>query len=334
MEAPRTQKPAAKPAATRTPQIFVNEPPGARPVDSAKLFYVLYQDAVPGIESGTIDVARTIAEIRRQRTLPEYGMLDFENPYSHVLKTGPSHPLHATVVRSMIETIRAVRRHYPNTKWTYWGFPEIPFWVDGTTAATWATATPDAREAARRKAVASHRALLLECDWISPWAYDHYENKTAGSAANLELERKGNEAWIAAKISIVRDIFTQAGRPVPPIIPCVSLLFAPGGRSPNDGVVPINEFRSDLIDPLLAANVDGIALWTPLIYFTRVASMNERDVPDGSVLKARQWIASNLRNGQNPMDWSTSQKRNDELAHTLLTQYVKVIADAAAKRPR
>ena len=329
-------KPAVRPiVASPAPQgiaILVNEPPASRPIEPAKLFYVLYQDAVPGSKDGTIDIARTISEIKRQRTLPEYGMLDFEDPFCAVLKRGPSHPLHATVVRSMIDTIRAVRTNFPATKWTYWGFPEIPFWLDGIKGTDWATSPEELRSAARRDAVLSHRELFLECDWISPWAYDLFQRRSAPSSAVAQAEANGAKAWFAAKVAITREVFIEANRPIPPIIPCVSLLYAPGGRAAPDQVIPMEEFRSDLIDPLLALPIDGIALWTPLAYFTRLASMNTSDVKDGSVVKARAWVQRNLREGREPPRWSAEQRTNDGLATDLIQRYVRGMAESAGRR--
>ena len=322
--------PSHKPT-QRKLEILVNEPPNRTPIESAGLFFVLYQDAVPGSKDGTIDVARTVSEIRRQASLPKFGMLDFEDPFTEVLRKGSTHPLHRTVVDSMIETIRAVRKAFPATKWAFWGFPEIPFWLDGVTGKDWATASDSQRDCAMRDAMQSHRELLLECDWVAPWAYDLFELRSAGSAALAHTESAGAVAWFKAKVTIARSTFAEARRPAPPIIPCISLLYAPGGRAPSSALIPIEEFRSDLVEPILAMPVDGIALWTPLAYFSRLASKDASETGEGDVAKSRDWIRKHLRDGREPAEWTAEQRSNDGLAHALLARYVRAIADSAAR---
>ena len=324
---PASSRVSATPNATGL--ILSNDSPGGLTPRGATGFFVLYQDAVPGASSGSIDVARTIAAIRRERSLPEYGMLDFEDPYSEVLKAGASHPLHEKVVRTLVETMRAVRREFPRTKWTYWGFPEAPFWIGKDSESTWATATPAERDAATRRAVLGNRDVLVECDWVSPWAYDLYDARTAPKPEYARGESEGTRAWIEAKIAITRACFTDAKRAARPIIPCVSPLYGPGGRATADDPVPLVEFRLDLIDPIVRARVDGVALWSPLRYFVEEASSPASGIATTTTTEKRRWVRVHLLGGSEPRDWKNAKPMAESRSAEFVQRYIDAIASSA-----
>ena len=89
---------------------------------SAQQFFILYQGCDPqSFKSGVIDIPAVLMAIQKQTggQLPEWCMLDFEDPFNADLQKSPTAPECKRALNSMIETIKAVKKIYPNTKWSY-----------------------------------------------------------------------------------------------------------------------------------------------------------------------------------------------------------------------
>lgn len=263
-KAPKT--PVA-PAATQLPAILYNEylrPSGDRYEGSSAPYIVIYQQEDPGAESGRIDPTRVVSAARRllaENPGTRWGMLDFEEPYNDILLAGPSDPRYGAARASMIETVRAVKREFPQVRWTYYGMPRLPYWTDGR---DWSRHTADQRRALFEKAWTSYGPILNELDWIQPTVYDKYERARGFPLNSREAGDAAERAFRTAHVEVVREWFRRTGQAQRPLYPVVTPWFLGTDKSTPYRAIPMGELRADQVDPLVEAGVDGISVWSSM----------------------------------------------------------------------
>lgn len=268
----------------------------------ASPFTIQYQTAVIGTGADARIDARALVEAVRTRlagTRPRWGMLDFESPFTERLASGPDSRECAEAVQTLVEAMRAVRAEFPETRWSYYNAPTVPYWFEGK---NWETAPPEVRVRMLDRLYKVYAPIVSELDWVSTSLYPVYDpakQPVDQGAANIISGR----AWRTNAVGLAR-ILAQ-GKPV---IPTISPLWMPGGFAMAGSRVSHERFMTDLVNPLLDAKVDGFALWTGADYF--IHTVANGDPASGSAEKGygasvmRDAVAHDYLDGQAPPNWN------------------------------
>ena len=273
-----TTGPVLPPAVVSFPIIFDNGPTSAfvSPIDTAQRYLIVYQSDFSTDDPAThtdvdINVNAVIAAIGRKVSAsgsPQWGVLDIENPFDEVLKAGPSDARFDSAVASLVNTIRAVRVAYPQTKWTYYGFPRVPYWLG---VKDWGGITPEVREANYVQFARNYEPVMAEMDWFMPSLYDVYER--ARAMPNSASVREVAEAeYRKACICVISRWFDRASVVARPIIPVVSPWFQPGGVATSYQAIPMDEFCAEQVRPAIEAGANGMAVWGEMGFFLKMAT--------------------------------------------------------------
>ncbi|MBM4006030.1 MAG: hypothetical protein FJ292_00450 [Planctomycetes bacterium] len=256
---------------------------------------LIYQYCSPDSKStGNIDVGAVLMCIDRltQGDPPAWGMLDFEYRFTDRMQAGVggAGAIHAR--DEMIRLIRAVRAAFPKTRWTFYGVPFLPYWLDHR---SWLDATDDRKRTEMMQCAEMYGPIVAECDWVSPSIYPVYDPSMFDAPQRAGVRRAGI-AWRSAQIGFARLL--ARGKPV---IPTISPVWQPGGLAPSGRVVPPDQFVDDQVRPALAAGASGVAIWTS--YDRLIAAACEERPESPSVEFPRANLASSLLGGAVPEDW-------------------------------
>jgi hypothetical protein len=268
--------PAAEAPSPLTPVILYEE---ALDLDGltalAKLggqkYFVVYQNnADPDAQrKGVIDpakVARHVASMYGDA--PEgWGVLDFEDPFDALLQKDPTSARAQSAIKSMVETIRVLKRVFPGVRWTYYGMPGLLYYLpDGT----WSTASAGSKAAEISRQLDAYGPILSECDWLSPCVY-----YTVGDAGHARMApqsiRDATRAWVAGRTAMCVRFAANRGRPVP-VIPFASPLYMPGGGARAFSVIPVEVLIEDILSPMVQGGANGVCMWTGATNFIGIAT--------------------------------------------------------------
>lgn len=250
-------------------------PDGTRMADvrgiSATKYTMVYQNIAP--DRGVHGIATPSAVIQYLRdTLPSgfrgWGVFDFEGAFGRNIDKGPDDPDHRRTVDSLVQLIRSVKREWPESRWTFWGYPTVRYWIhdSGEQSASWASASAAQKARELERAVRNFRVLANEVDWLTPWIYDVYPlEKLEGSSSRLGTI-KAQQQWARAKVNAARRCSDARIAGVVPVIPMFCPIFAPGGTSTTPAFVPIKEFVGEALKPAIEEGVDGLATWNGFRY--------------------------------------------------------------------
>jgi len=284
---------------------------------SAKQFFILYQGCDPqSLKSGVIDIPSVLIAIQKQTggQLPEWGMLDFEDPFNSDLQKEPSSLECKRALNSMIETVRAVKKNYPNTKWSFYGVPWLPYWMEGK---GWATANNETKKTRLDQAARVYASLVNELDWISPTIYPMYDPLLFPTDQSKTVMEEGR-AWRMAQIGIAKLL--SSGKP---IIPTICPYWTPGGKAPFCQIVPSKSVIDDQVAPAVSMGASGIAVWTSINYFIQQAvNVSTKSSPDETNFGSAEWrkaFTIDYFNNKPPVDWSDPQVKQDLIQKTSRT---------------
>ena len=230
------------------------------------------------MSTGRIDTVKVIADIDRQiaqRPGLVWGCLDYEVPFDDVLEHGPTHPLYATVVESLVTTIRVVKERYPNMMWSYWNMPRIRYWVNGT---DWAALTAEQRASNMDRVLDCYAPIMMEMDWFTPNCYDYYE-EARQQPPSASARRDAEVAFRVASVVVVKRWFDRARLSMPPVVPFASRWFQPGGVATSLREIPILEFVEEQVRPCIESGAQSVALWGCMNYFVSVAFESQGSLP-------------------------------------------------------
>jgi hypothetical protein len=265
---------------------------GARPL---LVVYERYEGADPAAErTGNIDVESLVRHIARKTggVPPEWGLLDFEDPFMEWMELGPGDPKWAIATGQMRDAIRAVKRAFPGTKWSFYQVPYVRYWIAGK---SWADASLEQRQTAASRFLDQSAPIIAECDWICPSIYSFYDPATR-HPSDAERVRKASRAWSLEQVRIACGVAN--GRPVVPII---SPIWQPNGDAPIGAPVPIQLLKEDVIEPAIRGGAAGFVIWTAFDYFIGCAVSGKEPDPRGF---DRAAVAKYYFNGRSPEDWS------------------------------
>jgi hypothetical protein len=265
--------------------------------------YILIPQGVDpeAASTGLIDADRVVQAIRdREGDAPTgFGMLDFEVPFISRLRAGPSDPAWQGTVDTIVDVLQRLRVEFPQVQWTMYGMPSLPYWSPN---GSWAVMSEEHRQQLLEEAVEGFGPVLRECDWISPSSYDRYELATYPESQHEGVTAR-EVAWRHYQVVACEMFNATSGLPAKPIIAMVSPMFRQGGQVEYlQKVIPLAEFFSDQIHPLMAAGADGVAIWTALEYFTRAAT-SSADLGEPQAV-ARYAYVQDFLGGVEPLDWT------------------------------
>ncbi|MSR29181.1 MAG: hypothetical protein EXS03_06370 [Phycisphaerales bacterium] len=227
----------------------------AEPLE-ARRYLIVYQGCDPqSTRTGLINLDAVIKDIERQLKddRPKWGMLDFEDPFTADLQSGPDTEEHSRAVRTMVEAMRAVKARFPGIQWTYYNTPFVPYWFDGK---NWGTADSAMKVRRLDRLYKTFAPLVAELDWVSPSLYPVYD-PAQFKPEQADPTREEGRAWRTNAVGIAKIL---AG--TKPVIPTISPYWQPGGIATPGTIVPRNQIVEDFVAPIASAGARGIALWT------------------------------------------------------------------------
>ncbi len=271
---------------------------------------IVYQAVDPGAQArGVIDPAVLIDGIRREAKggLPAWGMLDFEVPFYEILAEGPDAPRFAETIATMVRAIRAVKAAFPDTRWCYYGMPQLPYWIGPKHDQDWVTGPEAMKRAQLERAAAICAPIVTEMDWVSPSIYAIYEPSMVKHSPESATRAQGR-AWRFASTGLARLL--ASGKPV---IPMVCPWWTPGGTAPYCRVIPRREFIEDIAAPAIEAGASGLALWTCMTYqINRVTAADPSKFGDETNFGTKEWrqaVVLDYLDGKTPADWTDPSVR-------------------------
>lgn len=291
-------------------------------------YRIVYQSVDPdAARTGRINIPALLGAIQKDAAggLPDWGMLDFEDPFQEALQKGPDSDECRGTVRNMVEAMQAVRATFPGTKWTFYGMPWLPYWLDR--GEDWATGSAESKRQALERATKIYLPLVESMDWVSPTIYPKYD--PALMAGMLpQVVREQGRAWRGAQVGLARLLGKNR-----PVIPNVCPWWTPGGKAPFCTVVAPAEFIEDQVAPAVSMGASGVALWGSLGYtIRRITDLDQAKYSKEKDFGTPEWRAAVTKDylgGSTPADWSTSEVRarvTDGLCGTL----VRALADIRA----
>ena len=277
---------------------------------NAKSYVMVYSSVLPDKgTSGIIDTPSVIRALEKKipNSFSGWGLLDFEGEIFNRLFHEPMHTKFNLTTGSLIKTMRAVKKKWPRAKWTYWGMPDVKFWIhaQGDKPANWATANESQKEAALKRSAAGFKAIAEEVDWISPWIYDMYQNELFTKPHQRENMNLAQQKWAMAKCSLAREISESRSRGPIPVIPMFRLMFAPGGNVTDKIFVSETEFRTDVLEPVVKAGVDGLSTWNGLEFHVISAFRKAINPHQVGIRDKARTVLKQLLDIDNDFDWNS-----------------------------
>lgn len=323
------QAPAAEPAKTPLTILYDELPESSRIEQALNArafpYRIIYQSEDPeAARTGRIDIVVLLNAIRKDAAngLPDYGMLDFEEPFQKVLQEGVDSEACRQTVRNMVEAIQAVRASFPGTRWTYYGMPWLPYWLDG--GQDWASGSASAKRKALEFATRIYQPLIEAMDWVSPTIYPKYEANTMPGVLPQVVREQGR-AWRGAQVGLARMLGKER-----PVIPNVCPWWTPGGKARFCTVVSPDEFIEDQVVPAMRMGASGVALWGSLGYtIRRVTDPDQKKYSTEKDFGTPEWraaIVADYLGGRAPQDWSSPEVRA-RVADGLCGTMVRAIVD-------
>lgn len=307
--------PAPNAATIATIQILFDEIPDegvARRAEQldAQRYLIIYQGCDPqAARTGVIDVEAVLREIHRKIAANpagsiRWGMLDFEDPFTAHLQLGVENSKCGDAVATLVATLRAVRARFPGIRWTLYGAPFVPYWLDGK---NWVTATAPAKAALLDRLHKIYAPLAAEVDWLSPSIYPVYDPMMF-EPTTPQLVREHGRAWRTTSVGLAKIL--AAGKPV---IPTVSSLWQPNGVALAGTAVPQDQFIEDQVQPAVQAGACGVALWTGVGYGIELAVGGYSKHPQqDETLGTRVWREAFVKEYLDlrpPADWNDPMVR-------------------------
>lgn len=275
--------------------------------------------------------------------LPKWMMLDAEDPFFSDLLKDPTSPEFKRAQSSLISAIRTLKARYPNTKWSLYGIPNLPYWVEKK---GWATATTEERRKMLESIALASAPIVAELDWVSASIYDVYDPSMviAGSPQSIqgtpESVREDGRAWRMASVSL--SVLLAKGKPV---IPMIFPFWAPGGVAPYCQVINPREFMEDVILPAIKSGAQGFALWATMTYQINKVTKFDKN-PDVQTKEkdfgAQAWrkaFTVDYLGGKSPVNWDdptlkqilirkTSQTLLDTLRNIRMYEKIKTLPNS------
>lgn len=271
-------------------------------------YVIIYQSADPNaFKTGVIDATVVVEAIRKQfgQNLPDYAMLDFEEPFLAVLSKGPTEERFQETVATMANLIRTVKQNFPQTKWCFYGLPGLPYWIGK--GQNWVDAPEALRREVLERAFVAFAPISKEMDWFSPSIYAVYDPKFVPYQAP-EKTREQGRAWRAAQVLLARKL--SEGRP---LLPIICPWWGAAGSADYCRVLSKDALAQDILDPALRAGADGFCIWTAANYtINRVTDQDQSKYGPEKNYGTPEWrkaMVSDYLGGVEPVNWQDPKIR-------------------------
>jgi hypothetical protein len=256
-------------------------------------------------------------------------MLDYEIPFDAVFDNGTTDPRYNAMVQSMIDAVKYAKAQLPNCKFTYYGVPNVRYWIPG---GGWEAAPQWSQIQTMDTRFSVYKSLVAELDWLNPCVYDRYDPSKHSAAEQAALDAR--ERLFRVKVVELCDRLRDAvGKPDMPIIPGVSLVYEGGGSGEIWKPLGTDEFAKDQIKPLLAAGADGVYLWSSLDYQTWLVGLAWVPTPgEAPRANARELLTKLFFGGTAPASWTTPEAKIEtrRRVSTFLANYVSIVRSTEA----
>jgi hypothetical protein len=309
--------------------------PGSRPTGR---YLIIYQGVDPNsFVSGTMDPSRVVSAIASYIAagrIQSHGVLDFEHPFDEIMDNGPSDPRYSAAMQSLISTIRAVKAAFPTIAWTYYNWPRVRYWYAGR---GW-DAIPEAeRVMIEEDVLARYAPLLSEMDWFNPDIYDRYEGARF-SPSMLSVISGAERAYREETVGFLKRYMAKPGVIKRPIIPMSCHWFIEGGVSTYGRSIPVEEYVSDQIRPVIAAGADGVALWcatdwTMRLVTTPTDSLSNQMKAEQQVLREQynaDWFAGGVSDWESVTSKHQLRSKLDAIIGTCVDSIWRVYEEVRA----
>jgi hypothetical protein len=266
-------------------------------------------------------------------------MLDYENPFDSWMDLPSDNAKHLQAQAETLRALRAVKAAYPNVKWTCYGVPRLDHWPAGPdgTRLGWNQRRENTHDIEIQRRIDGYQAIVAELDWISPAFYDYYENSKMADPVGKSMIAS-EKVWRAESVKLARTIRTKLRLPPIPVVPCVSPFFQPGGKAMALGVISSTELLEDQIEPSIASNVDGFAIWTAADYFWRIATTPTEALAAGSAKKDQQEVRMAWPDltapVATPIDWTddTTKLRLSQQIGEVILKATRIASEALQRK--
>ena len=226
---------------------------------------VIYQQS--GETNGRFDESKLRGEIGRliPADYDGHAVLDFEEPWVGYLKKQPGTPEFTQGEQAMLRVLATAHAVRPNVKWTMYGIPSLPFFVNGPGGSVvgWDKGTKQSEDAqleiARRA-----QPIVNACDWVSPSIYSPYLYST-----NPEWT-EATPAYAKANTAVALEM--AKGKPV---FPMVWHRVHDSNRKDALKIIPDSQFMQGQVTPALQAGAAGVVWWGADQYLARVGKLPE-----------------------------------------------------------
>ena len=279
----------------------------------ASPYLIIYQAVDPqSFQSGRMDpqavIAAIAAEIAAGRGA-DWGVLDFEHPFNDIMHAGASDPRFESAMSSLVETLQAVKAAYPSMRWTYYNFPQVPYWNANR---DWASLPQEERIAIQDNAMTKYAPLSRELDWFMPAIYDYYEVEQF-SATMAPMITVSERSFKDATMEFLHRYMTQPLVMKRPILPAVSPWFMGGGRATMYRPIPTDELVRDQFQPAIEGGADGVAMWCATPWLMTLATRDGSNFPqwvrDEQTLARAQFVID-FFGGTLPVDYDWTGTQN------------------------
>ncbi|MBL9121951.1 MAG: hypothetical protein JNL80_18740 [Phycisphaerae bacterium] len=306
----------------------------AQGVEELLVLYPHNFDAA-SLQTAKVDGQKVVAAVKAARGENPSGwvMLDYEVPFDEVFWNGKTDPRYAGMVASMIEAIKYAKEQLPNCKFTYYGVPNVRYYVANK---GWDTMPEWSRIQTKDECLSVYLSLVKEMDWMSPCLYDRFDPAMHEESERASLATR-EAAFRLNTVKICDALRDAAGVPNMPIIPSVSVVFSAHGKAEVWAPISHDEFRSDQLDPSLLAGADGFFLWSSLEYNAWVASLSWVPTPgEQPRADARAVLAKLLYGGSAPASWTSTDSKNETVRRVaeFVAKYAKWTREAEQAVPR
>jgi hypothetical protein len=179
---------------------------------------------------------------------------------------------------------------------------------------TWAQAPEALRNAELEKRMQVYAPFIEASGWFSPVNYDLHEASKIVNPSSLKNNIEGTKARLTTMIEMSRSYLASKGMPAKPIIPLFNLYYGPGGNTEENRPVPVEELLSERVTTAIEAGVDGIALWSAVDYYVKIATLQTyADPKKNGQGRVRKVFRETMLDGVEPTVWNSPSLRADLL---------------------
>lgn len=301
----------------------------------ATQYTIVYQDILPKKgASGLVDKNLVLAFLRNRipRNFSGWGMLDFEGVILDRLRKGPGNPEYEETTESLRQTLLAVKREWPGSKWAFWGLPDVRFWINdsGEKSVTWASASTQQKEREFARQSAAFQGLLEHVDWLSPWIYDIYSTQNMSNPSHRTSSIASQKAWARAKVALCKRMLASRKNGPIPVIPMFCPVFAPNGNVEEPRFVPMQEFVEEVLQPTIESGVDGLSTWNGVGWRVRNAFRDAENQHQVSIRDESRDRLKKLLFPNKSFNWNAPEAKTavNDLIRTPLLQQLQAMRKA------